>query len=865
MSKRVPPDAVTERDAIDELADSFVARLRAGERPSVEEYAQRYPKLADQVRELLPALVMLEQHGLVDDATRAEALPRAEAPIPSEIGEFTIVREIGRGGMGVVYEAIQQSLGRHVALKVLPVATMLSPTHLERFRVEARAAARLHHTHIVPVFGVGEHEGLHFYAMQFIAGQSLDAVIQELRRMRSGQPSDATTAGYGAAVTQAAVGLERGQLPREEVDSPRDPPSAVAAASPPADDSPPSDFPSSSGSPFYQSVARVGLQVAEALAYAHAQGILHRDVKPSNLLLDARGNVWITDFGLAKDETADGLTQTGDFVGTLRYMSPERIDGWSDPRSDVYSLGATLYELLTLRPLFDDSSRGKLVENIYYNAPPAPSKRDPSVPADLETIILKALAKEPAERYRSADEMAEDLRRFLVDRPILARRSTFREQVARWVRRNPLAAALAGVVAALALLAAIVLAVSNARIRRESQALAVAVEQKDSALSTAQDAIDQMLTRTANEALLDAPRLHPMRLALLEDALRFYDELAANPGADPELQHEVASVLQTKAGLERELDQYEAAAHSLERCIALLEPLVDNDPHPPAHRQQLALAEQELALTWIYAPGQLGKSDSEIEALFRQALARFDEIERRWPGQVQPVVLASRHLSQFAYERGDLDGAERILRSSIDRGEAYVAQHPDDLIQSHELGWASIHLGDMLFEPPNDRYAEAVQVLLRGLRPLDAQLQEHPDSSSAIDVATAMRFRLGQVYCLLDRGEEAVAPFEKSIRDMEALCEAFPWNHVYWANLNWFHEEMARSLRQAGLGNRAGEMLLQYRDWLAKMAPLLPAEAGPHEKLQEAQRNLVDVLRTAGLESDADDLADQLATTPVEP
>jgi WD40 repeat protein len=190
-------------------------------------------------------------------------------------------------------------------------------------------------------------------------------------------------------------------------------------------------------------VARVGLQVAEALAYAHGEGILHRDIKPSNLLLDAKGNVWITDFGLAKAEGSDGLTQTGDFVGTLRYMAPERLEGWSDRRSDLYSLGATLYELLTLRPLFETPSRSQLVDKILHENPAPLSNSDPAVPRDLETIVLKATTKEPASRYHSAEEMAEDLRRFLADRPILARRATPVEQCVRWCRRNPwLAAAL---------------------------------------------------------------------------------------------------------------------------------------------------------------------------------------------------------------------------------------------------------------------------------------------------------------------------------------------------------------------------------------------------------------------------------------
>ena len=185
------------------------------------------------------------------------------------------------------------------------------------------------------------------------------------------------------------------------------------------------------------------MQVAEGLAYAHSQGIVHRDIKPSNLLLDAKGTVWITDFGLAKAEGTDALTHTGDIVGTLRYMAPEHFDGWSDPRSDVYSMGVTLYELLTLQYLFQEPNRAKLVESVMHVAPASPRKLDKKVPRNLETIILKAIAKEPAERYATAEQMAEDLGRFLADKPVLARRASPTEQAWRWCRRNPALAATA--------------------------------------------------------------------------------------------------------------------------------------------------------------------------------------------------------------------------------------------------------------------------------------------------------------------------------------------------------------------------------------------------------------------------------------
>jgi WD40 repeat protein/serine/threonine protein kinase/tetratricopeptide (TPR) repeat protein len=497
-------DATADRDPIEVLADSFLARFRRGERPSVEDYAGKYPDLADEIRELLPALVLLEQgKSAAGEPTgsvgAASPIARAAAP---QLGDYLILREVGRGGMGVVYEAVQQSLGRHVALKVLPAA---GPTGsaLERFRLEARSAARLHHTNIVPVFGVGEDDGVAFYAMQFIRGQGLDVVIDELRRRRDrgGQPP-AGPGGPGAAGTLAdALTLGFTDSPAEPAaDAMRAPRAAgpeetapIAPAEPESTDVP-AQAPSlgtglaselsaaPTGSHYHRGVARLGLQVAEALAYAHGQGILHRDIKPSNLLLDSRGTAWVTDFGLAKAEGSDGPTRTGDVVGTLRYMAPERFDGRSDPRSDIYGLGATLYELLTLRPPFEDTDRVRLIDRVLRGTPERPRKFDARIPRDLETVVLKALARDPADRYPTAEAMAEDLCRFLADRPVLARRATATEQVVRWCRRNPaLAAASALAFAGLAAAVAI-LGVSNARIRERSEALRLALFEKDGAL-----------------------------------------------------------------------------------------------------------------------------------------------------------------------------------------------------------------------------------------------------------------------------------------------------------------------------------------------------------------------------------------------
>ncbi len=205
---------------------------------------------------------------------------------------------------------------------------------------------------------------------------------------------------------------------------------------------------------YARSIARIGLQAAQGLAYAHARGVIHRDIKPSNLLLDTAGVVWITDFGLAKAD-GDALTQTGDILGTLRYMAPERFSGTGDARADVYALGLTLYELLTLEPAFDAPDRLRLIEQIKSVDPVRPRLLDRRIPRDLETVILKAIDKDARRRYQTADALAEDLRRFRDDEPILARRATALERTARWSRRNPGVAVLGGVLTAVLVLATV--------------------------------------------------------------------------------------------------------------------------------------------------------------------------------------------------------------------------------------------------------------------------------------------------------------------------------------------------------------------------------------------------------------------------
>ncbi len=465
-------------EPVELLADDFMNRQRSGEKPTIDEYCEKHPELADEIREVFPALVVIEQVAPatadLDASNRSFTSPDAK-PIES-IGDYRVLREIGRGGMGVVYEAEQESLGRRVALKVLPRHIAKDEKSLLRFQREARAAARMHHTNIVPVFEVGHDNDYSFYAMQLIKGQGLDHVIDDLRDLRSqhvaaekkeGGHSDKRDRNVDRSIAHS---LMTGHFDGENLDASD---SQGNGSKLPFDDDPalietivqaggstvsaslPGEGDVSTAEnnrrAYFHSVAEIGLQAAHALAYAHARGITHRDIKPSNLILDTAGVVWMTDFGLAR--TGDSsMTQTGDILGTIRYMSPERFKGQCDNRADVYSLGLTLYEMLVLKPAFESPDRLKLIDIVTKTEVTAPRSIDSRIPRDLETIVLKACGKDPKRRYQSADEMADDIQRFVNDEPILARRASPVERVARWSRRNPwLATAMS--VSAVALMA----------------------------------------------------------------------------------------------------------------------------------------------------------------------------------------------------------------------------------------------------------------------------------------------------------------------------------------------------------------------------------------------------------------------------
>ena len=520
----VVSDESDQDDRVGEAVEVYMLAFEQGHPPGIDEFVARYPGLEEDIRAAIDGLEVVRGLLGLGSATGSGSGGPGGLDHRIESGQriagYRVVRELGRGGMGTVYEAVHVGLDRPVALKVLGVHAAPDSSARRRFLNEARTAAGLHHTHIVPVFDVGQVGGLCYYAMQRIEGSGLDRVLKHLRRAgrglggrrcrfllaaaklaggRSRRSSRGQYApGYGLlgpvpvelatpahrarsiaraggrgrfAITRTGRRQRAGRkgrrrpvlgarrlnrvlgycLPRRFAGGGRGRPGRIfgrrrsavgplhrcsqsaaagarAAAIRPA------------GRPSLFPLGRQGRPGGGRCTGARPRrGVIHRDVKPSNLLIDAKGSIWVTDFGLARRLADPGITHHDSLLGTPRYMSPEqaRTSGTIDGRTDVYSLGATLYELLTLRPPFDGRTAAELIDQIGQQEPVAPTHIDRRVPRDLETIALKALAKRPADRYATAGELFDDLGRFLNREPVKARRIGPIGRAWRVARRHP--------------------------------------------------------------------------------------------------------------------------------------------------------------------------------------------------------------------------------------------------------------------------------------------------------------------------------------------------------------------------------------------------------------------------------------------
>jgi serine/threonine-protein kinase len=798
----------------------------------------------------------------------------ASAPRLAQVGDYRILREVGRGGMGVVFEAEQVSLGRRVALKVLPRHVAADRTALERFHREARAAARLHHTNIVPVFEVGRDRDVVYYAMQFIEGHGLDVVVRAVARLRVGpSPQAAATTREALGVSRVAASLLTGRLTASdsaveatgvEATAPLDregrtaPGAHSSAAGPSAPVLSATVLPLSSleGSgrrtPFARSVAQLGIQVAQALAYAHARGVVHRDIKPSNLLLDQAGVVWITDFGLAKAEE-DGLTQTGDVLGTLRYMAPERFRGEGDGRADLYALGLTLYELLTLRPAFAATDRLELMERIKGHEPERPRTLDARIPRDLETIVLKAIEKDPARRYATAGALAEDLRRFLADEPIAARRASALEHAARWAKRHPAQAALGGVVAGVLVIATIAsswiaghmanlaktaqlaargqmlarqLADREARaaeaarsheaeLRRQAdqsrhdaeKALGEAKAQSARAehnFARARAAVDDYLTTVSESPQLAAPGLQPVRRALLRSALVFYQRFLEERAQDSSIRAGLAAAYLRVGKIQIDLGEIAAADEAFVRAATLFAALLTETP-----------GDAELVHGLAECHFRRGRYDQAI-ALWKP-LVRLDQ-----PRFGKALANTYNNLA-VRQQTADLDAALATLQQALVLWEEIVRLDPEDPEAQSGLGGTLNNLGALL--GLKDRPREALALYLRAVEHHEAAYGRMPHVILYGQGLVIALHNVGLKKWVLEADKvDALGWLRRSYELLRRLAGENPLVPLLQASLYRDGLNLAAKLRGVGRGDEAARIVRAARAARERLPSHTPEE-----------------------------------------
>src|SRR3954468_1705701 len=588
-----------DQERLARILDEYLVGIERGLPLTPEELLSRYPDDAAQLRGYLSGLQLFHDAAGVTPGRVQRSLIGVGLPRPMQtIGDYQLIREIGRGGMGVVYEAIQHSLRRRVALKILPFSIANDAKQLSRFKNEAQAAAQVQHPNIVPVYSVGEENGIHYYVMQLIDGQALTSLLDGLRS-GTREASDVTPANDRDRTLASLNGLSREPRNGNIEQTPTNVSVAPMRAAETAD--------------HVRVIARLAKQAAEALYAAHEYGVVHRDVKPSNLLLDDHGKLWVTDFGLARCRENQGLTQTGDVLGTMRYMSPEQALGRAamiDHRTDIYSLGITMYELATLHHPADEASNLQVYFDRKNQAPKPLRAWNHHIPRDFQTIVLKCLGEFPNERYETAKALAEDLGWFLDGHPILASPPSWLTRAGKWAKRHrPIVYAAAAVfLIAIVTTIASVVAISREKLAQQEHELLVT----RSHMRDTHTLLDRLAA--LSDQLATIPGAEGVRQKLLQDCSDLYSRFQADAAGDPALAADLAFAYSKLGSLSEKMKKTGEAIEAHEKARDVWQQLAKREPSNADYARNLALSENNLGL--ILA--QNGRS-AEGFALLRKA------------------------------------------------------------------------------------------------------------------------------------------------------------------------------------------------------------------------------------------------------
>ncbi len=746
--------SISDQQSLANLLESVNRSLEAGDEVDLEALVADHPHHANRLRELVPTLTALATWDRQEQRADDGQVPDSDCSFAGrELGDFRILNELGRGGMGAVYQAEQMSMGRRVALKILPFAALADGKSLQRFRNEVRAAATLEHPHIVSVYSVGEERGVHYYSMQLIEGQSLAQLISETRSELLDSHKEAPSTGSSgnparyedptiesSIAPPATTTVEEQALLSTAINSVRD-------------------------TQRHRKAAQLGIQAAEALQHAHDLGVLHRDIKPGNLMIGRDGELYVTDFGLARIEADAGMTMTGDIVGTLRYMAPEQALAKRvlvDHRADIYSLGATLYELLTLQPAFGESDRSELLKRIAFDEPSGLRKLDRHIPAELETIVLKAMGKNPEDRYQTAREVADDLQAYLDNRPIVAKPPTIVDRATKWSRRHR-SFLLFAMVALLLLCVALGFAAAQIAIARElAQEEAQRAEEN---FQKARKIVDQLFLKTAQE-MRDSPHTQEVQRVLLEDAANFYQSFLDAKSSDPEIRYNTAVAYHQLARIQGLLGESAKAVASESKAIKIMEEMVVEYPADPSFRKFLSQA--YIATSWF------SESGADVLRNAQKSLAILEQMVDDYPTSPELLVELARRYSNIGmstYLHSDRVEAEAYLRNAIEILKTVEKRFPEVDVPE-ELADIYVKLGGVLLRTPveHSRIEEAVECLRMAI---DTYLDMGLDESDFEGFASAYA-KLGKAFHKQGRTEQAVTECERSIETLESLIQQFP-------------------------------------------------------------------------------------------
>lgn len=744
------PDAERERERLAKILDEYLLGLERGEPVDPSELLARHPEMAERLRGYLSGLALFHQ-------AASPSWPAAISGGPdlgAVLGDFRLLREIGRGGMGVVYEAVQISLGRRVAVKLLPFTGPINDKQIARFKHEAQAAAQIDHPNIVPVFAIGQERGIHYFAMQLIGGQSLSGLITE---MRDEPPHGAQGTGN---VSQAADTLDH-----------------------------------------VMAVARMGVQAAEALGAAHEIGVVHRDIKPSNLLLDDKGKVWITDFGVARCRTESCLTETGYVVGSMPYMSPEQAMGQSamvDHRSDIYSLGITLYELATLRHPCEGAAHAETAIEFSRSEWRRPRCWNNSIPLDFESIILKAMSESRDDRYATSQEMATDLQRFLEGKPILARPPSLGSRLEKWARRHQRMVAAAATTLAVCMLGLVVgLVMIGTERNARNAALKTATENNlradqnyqraEAKFRQAHEVLNRFGVRVNQLLANNVPGAEKVRRELLADMLPYYREFAREAAHDPSLQADLALTYSKIGHLSEQIGSQADAEEAYRDARNIFEQLVRSHPKNLEHQRSLALCCNNLGQV-LQAAGKTTAAHHELQ----RALEIQQELAKDQPATADvnaQLATTNSNLGLLSSQTGEKLKAAEYYQAAIRLQESFRQAAPLDEANLNSLA-ASYNNLSALFLPGRPAFAQkwverALNLQLTLVRQYPTQRKYQSDLAVSYN-------NLGALHSRQDKFLEAELCFRDAITIQQRLVNISPL-------ISSFRRELATSYNNLGM------------------------------------------------------------------